>query len=191
MGLDRSVLLGAIERLHTEMQTQFDLLNTADGKLGDGDLGITMTRGMEAIAEVADDLSEDLGLALLKCSQAFTKSSGSSYGTLMALAMMAIAKKIKGQTMIAPSDLNGLVIVARDQIQTRGKAELGGKTVLIVWTPLYSAHPVRPIWRISVPQRQRRLMRRWRLSEASPRPWGARACLARKAWALMTPACWR
>ena len=130
MGLDRSVLLGAIERLHAEMQTQFDVLNTADGKLGDGDLGITMTRGMEAIAEVADDLSEDLGLALLKCSQAFTKSSGSSYGTLMALAMMAIAKQIKGQTMIAPSDLNGLVIVARDQIQTRGKAELGGKTVL-------------------------------------------------------------
>ena len=130
MGLDRSVLLGVIERLHAEMQTQFDVLNTADGKLGDGDLGITMTRGMEAIAEVADDLSEDLGLALLKCSQAFTKSSGSSYGTLMALAMMAIAKQIKGQTMIAPSDLNGLVIVARDQIQTRGKAELGGKTVL-------------------------------------------------------------
>ena len=126
MGLDRSVLLGAIDRLHAEMQTQFDLLNTADGKLGDGDLGITMTRGMEAIAELADDLPEDLGLALLKCSQAFTKSSGSSYGTLMALAMMAIAKKIKGQTMIAPSDLNGLVIVARDQIQTRGKAELGG-----------------------------------------------------------------
>ena len=130
MGLDRSELLGAIERLHAEMQTQFDFLNTADGKLGDGDLGITMTRGMEAIAEVADDLSEDLGLALLKCSQAFTKSSGSSYGTLMALAMMAIAKQIKGQTMITPSDLNGLVIVARDQIQTRGKAELGGKTVL-------------------------------------------------------------
>ena len=130
MGLDRSVLLGTIERLNAEMQKQFDVLNTADGKLGDGDLGITVTRGMEAITEVADDLPEDLGLALLKCSQAFTKSSGSSYGTLMALAMMAIAKQIKGQTMIAPSDLNGLVIVARDQIQTRGKAELGGKTVL-------------------------------------------------------------
>ena len=130
MGLDRSVLLGTIERLHAEMQTQFDVLNTADGKLGDGDLGITMTRGMEAITEVADDLPEDLGLALLKCSQAFTKSSGSSYGTLMALAMMAIAKQIKGETMIAPSDINGLVVVARDQIQSRGKAELGGKTVL-------------------------------------------------------------
>ena len=130
MGLDRSVLLGAIERLNAEMQKQFDVLNTADGKLGDGDLGITMTRGMEAVTEVIDDLPEDLGLALLKCSQAFTKSSGSSYGTLMALAMMAIAKQIKGQTIIASSDLNGLIVVARDQIKTRGKAEFGGKTVL-------------------------------------------------------------
>lgn len=130
MGLDRSVLIGAIGRLHEDMKTHFDTLNAADGKLGDGDLGITMTRGMEAINEAVDDLPDDLGLAMLKCSQAFTKSSGSSYGTLMALAMMAIAKQVKGQTVLEPSDLNALVVVARDQIQTRGKAELGGKTVL-------------------------------------------------------------
>ena len=130
MRLDRSALLGAIERLNVEMQKQFDVLNAADGKLGDGDLGITLTRGMEAIADVAVELPEDLGLAMLQCSQAFTKSSGSSYGTLMALAMMAIAKQIKGQTNIDPIDLNALVATARDQIQTRGKAEIGGKTVL-------------------------------------------------------------
>ena len=130
MGLDRSALLGAIERLHEEMPTHFDTLNAADGKLGDGDLGITMTRGMAEITAVRDDLPEDLGLAMLKCSQAFTKSSGSSYGTLMALGMMAIAKQIKGQTVVEPSELTALVAVARDQIQTRGKAEIGGKTVL-------------------------------------------------------------
>ena len=130
MGLDRSALLGAIERLHEEMPTHFETLNAADGKLGDGDLGITMTRGVAEIASVRDDLPEDIGLAVLKCSQAFTKSSGSSYGTLMALGMMAIAKQIKGQTAVEPSELTALVAVARDQIQTRGKAEIGGKTVL-------------------------------------------------------------
>ena len=130
MGLDRSALLGAIERLHEEMPTHFDTLNAADGKLGDGDLGITMTRGVAEIASVRDDLPEDIGLAMLKCSQAFTKSSGSSYGTLMALGMMAIAKEIKGQTVVEPSELTALVAAARDQIQTRGKAEIGGKTVL-------------------------------------------------------------
>ena len=130
MGLDRSALIGAIQRLQEEMSTHFDTLNTADGKLGDGDLGITMSRGMEEIAAVMGELPDDLGLAMLKCSQAFTKSSGSSYGTLMALGMMAIAKQIKGQTAIEPSEFSALIMVARDQIQTRGKAEIGGKTVL-------------------------------------------------------------
>ena len=130
MGLNRSDLLGAVRRLQEEMPTHFDMLNTADGKLGDGDLGITMTRGMEEISSVMDDMPDDLGLAMLKCSQAFTKSSGSSYGTLMAIAMMAIAKQIKGQTAVEPAELASLVMAARDQIQSRGKAELGGKTVL-------------------------------------------------------------
>jgi len=130
MGLNRSDLLGAVRRLQEEMPTHFDTLNTADGKLGDGDLGITMTRGMEEISSVMDDMPDDLGLAMLKCSQAFTKSSGSSYGTLMAIGMMAIAKQIKGQTAVEPEELAGLVLAARDQIQSRGKAEFGGKTVL-------------------------------------------------------------
>ena len=130
MGLDQSDLLDAVRRLQEEMQTHFDTLNTVDGKLGDGDLGITMTRGVAEISAVMDDLPDDLGLAMLKCSQAFTKSSGSSFGTLMALGMMAIAKQIRDQTAIEPSELAALVMAARDQIQSRGKAEFGGKTVL-------------------------------------------------------------
>ena len=130
MGLNRSDLVYAVRRLQKEMPVHFDTLNTADGKLGDGDLGITMTRGMEEVSAVIDDMPDDLGLAMLKCSQAFTKSSGSSYGTLMAIGMMAIAKQIKGQTAVEPSELAALVMAARDQIQSRGKAEFGGKTVL-------------------------------------------------------------
>ena len=128
--LDKSALQEAISRLDSVMKAQFDVLNEADGKLGDGDLGITMTRGMAAIIDIADDLPADLGVAILKCAQAFTKTSGSSFGTLMALALMAIAKEIKGQTAIQPADISALVTIARDQIQTRGKAEIGGKTVL-------------------------------------------------------------
>ena len=130
MGLSKITLVDAIARLSPAMEAQFDVLNDADGKLGDGDLGITMTRGMRLIAEVVGELPDDLGMAMLKCSQAFTKSSGSSYGTLMAIGMMAIAKEIKGEVDIDPSRLSPLVQVALDQIKTRGKAELGGKTVL-------------------------------------------------------------
>ena len=130
MTIDRAALLPAIDRLEAAMKASCDRLNAADGALGDGDLGVTMTRGMALVAEAAPDLPDDLGQALLRCAQAFTKSSGSSYGTLLATGLMAMAKATKGRTEIEVADLSGLVAAARDAMIARGKAELGGKTVL-------------------------------------------------------------
>ena len=130
MTLDIRALRAGIDRVGAAMERDFEMLNAADGALGDGDLGVTMTRGMRAIMEQADDLPDDLGLALLRCAQAFTKSSGSSYGTLLATGIMAMAGDLKGETEIDPGRISSLVSLARDQMQARGKAELGGKTVL-------------------------------------------------------------
>ena len=130
MTIDLAALQGAIIRLTAAMERDFDMLNTVDGALGDGDLGITMKRGTALVQEISAELPEDLGLALLKSAQAFTKSSGSSYGTLMATGLMAMAKVVKGKTGIDPSEVSALVGVARDAMMARGKADLGGKTVL-------------------------------------------------------------
>ena len=89
-----------------------------------------MTRGMALVAEAAPELPDDLGQALLRCAQAFTRSSGSSYGTLLATGLMAMAKATKGRTAIEVAELSALVAAARDAMIARGKAELGGKTVL-------------------------------------------------------------
>jgi phosphoenolpyruvate---glycerone phosphotransferase subunit DhaL len=130
MTLDRAALERAIARLAAAMERDFDMLNTADGALGDGDLGVTMTRGMRLVAEKAGELPEDLGQALLACAQAFTKASGSSYGTLMATGLMAMAKALRGETEVPAARVSELVALARDAMQARGKAALGGKTVL-------------------------------------------------------------
>lgn len=130
MTLTRDDLLGAIDRIAAAMERDFDALNTADGALGDGDLGVTMTRGMRAIMEMKNDLPDDIGMALLQCAQAFTKSSGSSYGTLMATGLMSAAKTLRGQKSIEPAEVASLIAGARDKMKERGKAELGGKTVL-------------------------------------------------------------
>lgn len=130
MSIDRAAMVAAIGRLTDEMERQFDSLNAADGALGDGDLGVTMTRGMRAISGGVEALPEDLGMALLSCAQAFTKASGSSYGTLMATGLMAMAKNLRGRTAVEAAEVSGLVALARDAMQARGKADLGGKTVL-------------------------------------------------------------
>lgn len=130
MTLTTDDLRAAITRLTAAMEREFEALNAADGALGDGDLGVTLTRGMRAITDLAPTLPEDLGQALLACAQAFTKTSGSSYGTLMATGLMSMAKTLRGKTSVDVADLPALIAGARDAMQARGKADLGGKTVL-------------------------------------------------------------
>lgn len=114
------------------MEESADELNAADGLLGDGDLGITLVRGFREIIEVRDSLPDDVGMALFQCAKAFTKSSGSSYGTLLATGLMSVAKKKKGQQEIQVEEISALLDDALDAMKQRGKAELGDKTVLDV-----------------------------------------------------------
>ena len=121
-----------IIRLNQVMEQSADELNTADGLLGDGDLGVTMIRGSRHLLEELESLPKDIGMAFFQCAKAFTKSSGSSYGTLLATGMMAIAKVKKGQTEIVMDEVSGLFNISLEAMQMRGKASLGDKTVLDV-----------------------------------------------------------
>jgi dihydroxyacetone kinase-like protein len=122
----------AIIRLNKVMEQYADELNTADGLLGDGDLGVTMIRGFRNLLEELESLPKDIGMAIFQCAKAFTKSSGSSYGTLMATGLMAVAKVKKGQTEIEMDEVSGLFNISLEAMQMRGKASLGDKTVLDV-----------------------------------------------------------
>ena len=121
-----------IIRLNKAMEQSADELNTADGLLGDGDLGVTMIRGSRHLLEELESLPEDIGMAFFQCAKAFTKSSGSSYGTLLATGMMAVAKVKKGQTEIKLDEVSDLFNISLEAMQMRGKASLGDKTVLDV-----------------------------------------------------------
>jgi dihydroxyacetone kinase-like protein len=107
-----------------------DELNSQDGKLGDGDLGITVANGFAAVAEDAAGLGDDLGQAFLGCSKAFQRVSSSSFGTLVATAFMSAAKASKGRTEVDWSEVPGIIAGARDAMLSRGRGELGAKSVL-------------------------------------------------------------
>lgn len=105
-------------------------LNDLDGKLGDGDLGVTLINGFNNMATIADSLPDDVGKALLESARAMTKVSGSSFGTLMGISLMAVAKKTKGQTEVPWSSMPDLLQTALDAMIARGGANLGDKTVM-------------------------------------------------------------
>jgi dihydroxyacetone kinase-like protein len=105
-------------------------LNDADAKLGDGDLGITVSKGWRQIASAIGATPDDVGMAFLKCAQAFQKVSSSSYGTLTATGFMAAARACKGRTEIPWSEVSRLFGDASAAMLARGKSALGDKTVV-------------------------------------------------------------
>jgi dihydroxyacetone kinase-like protein len=112
------------------METVADQLNELDGVLGDGDLGVTMVRGARELKNELPSLPDDLGPALMQCARAFTKTSGSTFGTLIATGFMSAAVVAKGKTEVPWPELAGLLDAALQGMMRRGKAELGDKTAL-------------------------------------------------------------
>jgi dihydroxyacetone kinase-like protein len=130
MSLTVPVLSAGLARIAAHMEGAADALNTIDGQLGDGDLGVTMQRGSREITKALPTLPADVGMALMACAQAFTRASGSSYGTLLATALLNAAKATKGRTEVPWSEVPALLAGALAAMMARGKASLGEKTVL-------------------------------------------------------------
>lgn len=130
MGMTAKSLAEGARRVAAGAKEAEGELNKLDGELGDGDLGITVSHGWEASAADLEEAPEDVGLCFLAASKAFQRVSSSSYGTLTATALMAVAKATKGRTDVPWSEVADLLAAARDAMMARGKGALGDKSVL-------------------------------------------------------------
>ena len=118
------------DQLFIQSKKYYNDFNEADGKIGDGDLGITIQNGFQEIQNNKDNFTEDLGHNFMICSQAFVKKSGSSFGTLVAFCLMNISKSLKGKKCLTHSNIIEIFEICIITIQERGKTNLGDKTIL-------------------------------------------------------------
>ena len=127
---NKIVMIDVLKNLLSQAKKSYDEFNAADGKIGDGDLGITILNGLEEINNNIDKFKDDLSINFMLCSQAFVKKSGSSFGTLIAFALMNISKDLKGKNTFNHEDIINIINIAMETIQERGKTKLGDKTIL-------------------------------------------------------------
>jgi len=127
--LNKEVLINIFKKLMEEAKNSYDDFNAADGKIGDGDLGVTILHGFEEINNNINKFSDDMGANFMLCSQAFVKRSGSSFGTLIAFSFMNISKNLKGKTECNHNDILAIFETALKTILERGKTTLGDKTI--------------------------------------------------------------
>ena len=128
--LNKQVMINVFSNLLTQSKKSYDEFNAADGKIGDGDLGITILNGLEEINNNIEKFTDDLSINFMLCSQAFVKKSGSSFGTLIAFSFMNISKNLKGKNTCDNKDIITMIDTAMSTIQERGKTKVGDKTIL-------------------------------------------------------------
>ena len=127
--LNKEILINIFKKLLEEAKNSYDDFNSADGKIGDGDLGVTILHGLKEINNDISKFSDDMGANFMLCSQAFVKKSGSSFGTLIAFSFMNISKNLKGKSECNHDDIISIFEIALKTILERGKTNLGDKTI--------------------------------------------------------------
>ena len=127
--LNKEVLESIFEKLLSQTKKSYAEFNAVDGKIGDGDLGVTILNGLEEINNNKSNFKDDMGVNFMLCSQAFVKKSGSSFGTLIAFSFMNISKVLNGKTECNHDDIVNIFETALKTIQERGKTKIGDKTI--------------------------------------------------------------
>jgi phosphoenolpyruvate---glycerone phosphotransferase subunit DhaL len=121
----------ALRRWADAMDSAAPELNRLDGQLGDGDLGVTLVKCAAAVRTALDaGRYADLGQLFKACAMGCARASGSSFGTLLTLALVRLAKRLEGCATLEWNDLSGELQAALDVMSQRGGAKLGDKTVL-------------------------------------------------------------
>jgi dihydroxyacetone kinase-like protein len=105
-------------------------LNELDSRLGDGDLGATLEKCARLMRDALAAPSVTPSDLFKCCALACTRASGSSFGTLMAVAFMTLTKATAGQSTLGPADVAPLLGLVIEALMARGRSNLGDKTML-------------------------------------------------------------
>ena len=127
--LNKEILINIFKKLLEEAKNSYDDFNATDGKIGDGDLGVTILHGLEEVNNNINKFNDDMGANFMLCSKAFVKKSGSSFGTLIAFSFMNISKNLKGKSECNHEDILSIFEISLKTILERGKTNLGDKTI--------------------------------------------------------------
>ena len=133
------ILADAIERVCACISEHSDELTKLDQAIGDGDHGINMKRGFDAVRTKSDEITGlAFGAALQKLGMTLVMSVGGASGPLYGSLFMAVGKS----TAEMPSDraeAAAALLAGVEAVKARGKSDIGAKTMLDVLVPAHEA----------------------------------------------------
>jgi dihydroxyacetone kinase-like protein len=139
-------LVRTIDVALAQLESCADELRDLDAALGDGDLGITVASGCRAVRVALAALADDaLPAQVVKAAAAaFAKANPSTMAALVGGALLAAARGLGDRDQLDHAAAIAIGRAAAESIATRGKAQLGDKTVLDALVPSLDAMEAAP-----------------------------------------------
>ena len=134
--LDTKQMAAIIEGMANKIEAEKDYLTQLDNEIGDGDHGINLARGFEAVEKKLPSLAGgDIGALLKGVGMQLVSTVGGASGPLYGTAFMKAGMACKGLTELDGPAFVKAMEAAVDGIKMRGKATEGEKTMLDALCP--------------------------------------------------------
>jgi dihydroxyacetone kinase-like protein len=135
MTIDSETTRVLIETVARRVIASAQELSELDRAIGDGDHGLNMERGFEAVLAQLDQLAaQGLGNALKGVGTTLVMKVGGASGPLYGTLFMALAKALPDET--TQEQIAEAFASAVEAVKARGKSDIGQKTMLDVLEPV-------------------------------------------------------
>ncbi len=117
-----------------------DLLTALDSEVGDGDHGVNMAAAMQAAAHQVGQLDDPLPEQVLKMTgTAVMNEMGGASGVIFGSFFRGGGRAVRGKSSLGLAEVVALMSGGLAEVQKRGKAQPGDKTVVDALAPAVTA----------------------------------------------------
>jgi dihydroxyacetone kinase-like protein len=128
-----------VRRFGEELHENREYLTRLDAAIGDGDHGINMDRGFQAVRQKLEGPPGDLGSLFKLVGSTLISTVGGASGPLYGTAFLRMGGALAGKTSASVPELGTALGVAYDGVAARGKSGRGEKTMLDAFGPALDA----------------------------------------------------
>lgn|ERR1019366_3365645 len=142
--MDSKALKDALALAAAKFQQAEGRLNTLDGAIGDGDHGITMRIGFDAVRTAVGAMDDNAppDTILRAAGMAFMGATGGAIGVILGKALSAAGLALRGTPQVGPAEFIAMLKSMDNAVGTAGKVKPGDKTIL---DSIHAAAEVAPL----------------------------------------------
>lgn len=131
MSLKGNEVIEIINQISNDINKNKLYLTELDAAIGDGDHGLNMDKGFQAVKEkLKDDNGENLGDTFKKIGMTLVSTVGGASGPLYGTAFMKSAAVLNNKSEMNMDDFIEVLKASLEGIKMRGKAVYGEKTMI-------------------------------------------------------------